>query len=84
MQEQSPDAVRNDVGKKNVDIGIIVPAGFDAALQNGATPNLTVLLPETSNFGGDYVSAAIEAASIAWPAVSSWRRSMYRASQPVR
>ncbi|MGA7670974.1 MAG: ABC transporter permease [Nitrolancea sp.] len=62
VQEPSPDAVRTAVGKKNVDIGIIVPAGFDAAVQGGATPGLTVLLPETSNFGGDYVSAAIEAA----------------------
>ncbi len=61
-QEQSADAVRTAVGKKNVDIGIIIPVGFDSAVKQGATPQLSVLLPETSSYGGDYVSAAIEPA----------------------
>lgn len=62
IQESSPEAVRGEVGKKKVDIGVVVPAGFDAAVARGATPQLSVLVPESSSFGGDYVSAAMESA----------------------
>lgn len=62
VQEPSADAVRTEVGKKNVDIGIVMPEGFDAAVAQGATPQLGVLLPQSSSFGGDYVTAAVESA----------------------
>ena len=62
IQEPSADAVRTTVGKKDVDIGIVLPGGFDAAVAQGMTPQVRVLLPVSSTFGGDYVSAAIESA----------------------
>lgn len=62
IQETSPGAVRTAVGKKNVDIGIVLPAGFDNAVAEGATPQLAVLIPESSTFGGDYVAAAMGSA----------------------
>ena len=62
IQEPSASDVRTVVGKKDVDIGIVLPAGFDDAVTQGASPQVSVLLPESSSFGGDYVSAVIEAA----------------------
>jgi ABC-2 type transport system permease protein len=62
IKEPSPDAVRTEVDEKKVDIGIVVPAGFDTGVTQGSTPQLTVLLPRSSSFGRDYVSAAVESA----------------------
>ncbi len=62
IQEPSADAVRTVVGKKNADIGIVLPAGFDQAVAQGSTPQVSVLLPESSSFSGDYVSAAVGSA----------------------
>lgn len=59
-----PDAaaVRQAVLDKKAGIGLVVPAGFDAAVRAGQAPALTIMLPESSSFGGDYVAAKIEPA----------------------
>ncbi|HUZ02815.1 MAG TPA: ABC transporter permease [Thermomicrobiaceae bacterium] len=59
-----PDAaaVRQAVLDKKADIGLVVPAGFDAAVRAGQTPALTVMLPESASYGGDYVAATLEPA----------------------
>jgi ABC-2 type transport system permease protein len=61
-QKSSPDEVRTAVGKKDVDIGLVLPANFDTEVKQGQTPALSVLLPDSPNYGGDYVAAAIEPA----------------------
>ncbi|HVX31028.1 MAG TPA: ABC transporter permease [Nitrolancea sp.] len=61
-EQPSADAVRTKMADKDADIGIIVPAGFDAQLAQGAEPKLTVLLPEKPTFAGNYVAAAINPA----------------------
>jgi hypothetical protein len=43
-----------------VDIGIVVPAGFDAGVKAGRSPTLLVLLPQSPTFAGDYVAAALD------------------------
>jgi len=61
-QQPSADAVRSTMTDKDADIGIIVPANFDVQIAQGGMPQLTVLLPETSTFAGNYVAAAIDPA----------------------
>ena len=53
-------ALTQQVRDKNVDVGLIVPNGFDAALKGGASPKLTVILPASPSFGGDYVAAMLD------------------------
>jgi ABC-2 type transport system permease protein len=53
-------ALTKQVRDENVDVGLIVPSGFDAALQRGASPSLTVILPASPSFGGDYVAAVLD------------------------
>jgi ABC-2 type transport system permease protein len=48
------------VRDKKVDVGLVIPSGFDAALKSGASPKLTVILPASASFGGDYVAAALD------------------------
>jgi len=53
-------ALTQQVRDKNVDVGLIVPSGFDEALKGGASPKLTVILPASPSFGGDYVAAVLD------------------------
>ena len=53
-------ALTRQVRDKKVDVGLVVPAGFDSALQRGASPKLTVILPASPSFGGDYVAAMLD------------------------
>jgi len=53
-------ALAQQVRDKNVDVGLIVPSGFDEALTGGAPPKLTVILPASPSFGGDYVAAMLD------------------------
>lgn len=53
-------ALTLQVRDKNVDVGLIVPGGFDRALKGGASPKLTVILPASPSFGGDYVAAILD------------------------
>jgi ABC-type transport system involved in multi-copper enzyme maturation permease subunit len=39
---------------------LIVPSGFDRALGDGTSPQLTVILPASPSFGGDYVAAMVD------------------------
>jgi ABC-2 type transport system permease protein len=48
------------VRDKKVDVGLIVSSGFDGALKGGASPKLTVILPASPSFGGDYVAAVLD------------------------
>ena len=58
----SPDDVRARVEAEDADIGLIVPPDFDAAVASGGMPALTVVLPESPTFGGDYVAASVDPA----------------------
>ena len=53
-------ALTRQVRDKNVDVGLIIPDGFDKALTGGASPQLTVILPASPSFGGDYVAAVLD------------------------
>lgn len=53
-------ALTRQVRDKKVDVGLVVPAGFDSALKSGASPKLTVILPASPSFGGDYVAAVLD------------------------
>jgi ABC-2 type transport system permease protein len=48
------------VSEEDADIGIIVPAGFDAAVQSGARPSLEIIRSPEPSIAGDYVLSAIE------------------------
>ena len=53
-------ALTRQVRDKKVDVALIVPSGFDRALKGGASPKLTVILPASPSFGGDYVAAMLD------------------------
>ena len=53
-------ALTQQVRDAKVDVGLIVPTGFDEALKDGASPKLTVILPASPSFGGDYVAAMLD------------------------
>lgn len=53
-------ALTRQVRDKKVDVGLIVPGGFDRALKGGASPKLTVILPALPSSGGDYVAAILD------------------------
>ncbi len=53
-------ALTRQVREENVDVGLVVPSGFDEALKGGSPPTLTVILPATPSFGGDYVAAIVD------------------------
>ena len=48
------------VSEEDADVGIIVPAGFDEAVQSGERPNLTVIRSPEPSIAGDYVLSAID------------------------
>lgn len=52
--------LRRVVAGKDVDVGLVIPAGFDRDVAAGRAPRLTVLLPASPSFGGDYVAASID------------------------
>ncbi len=55
-------ALRRFVGEEEVDVGIIVPPGFDAAIRRGERPALDVIVAPNVAVGGQYVAGAIEPA----------------------
>lgn len=59
---ESAEQVRAQVAKRDADLGLIVPAGFDIAVQSGEQPAIEVVRRGDPTFGGDYVTAAIEPA----------------------
>lgn len=60
---QSAAAARTLVETKKADVGLVVPAGFDAAIAAGSSPTLIVVRPNGSSaFGADYVASALDGA----------------------
>ena len=61
---EAPDeaAVRRLVAEEEADLGLILPAGFDAAVAAGRTPTLGLARPEEASFGSDYVAAVLDEA----------------------
>lgn len=54
--------VRKKLSTNDADLGLIVPAGFDAAIKSGNSPNLTVIQRSTPSVAGDYIAAALQPA----------------------
>jgi hypothetical protein len=61
-QAASRDEVVNELANENADLGLVIPAGFDAAVASGARPALEIIQPPTATFGGDYIASALEPA----------------------
>jgi ABC-2 type transport system permease protein len=55
-------AVRDLVQDGDADLGIVVPAGFDAAIAAGQQPALTVLAPPETTAGTSWLLAALDPA----------------------
>jgi ABC-2 type transport system permease protein len=57
-----PDEQRlqDQVRRKKVDVGLVVPAGFDAAVKAGASPSLTLLVPSSPSVNSDFVAAILD------------------------
>ncbi len=53
-------ALRRQIHDEDIDIGLILPGGFDSDLSEGRSPLLTVVLPPTPSFGADYVAATLD------------------------
>lgn len=53
------DQVRTQVDDEEVDIGLVVPAGFDDAIASGESPQIEVLLPADPSFGANFILAAL-------------------------
>lgn len=62
FHEMTAADVRATMSKNDVDLGLIVPAGFDAAVKSGNSPNLTVVERAKRTVEGDFVAAALEPA----------------------
>ena len=60
--ESKPDqaAVEEAVSNEDADIGLVIPAGFDQAVQQGAQPALTVIRSPKPSVPGDYVLTTLE------------------------
>lgn len=57
-----PETVRRLVADDAVDLGLVLPSGFDAAVANGETPPLEVLTPAAPDFATDFLRAALDQA----------------------
>ncbi|NLE22816.1 MAG: ABC transporter permease [Actinobacteria bacterium] len=74
IQAQAPDSVRltfvdvqdqgeveRQVQREDLDVGLVVPAGFDADVRAGKAPSVLVLVPSApSGSGGDFVAAVVD------------------------
>lgn len=59
----SAAAVRAQVEAKKADAGLVVPAGFDAAVAAGSAPTLVVVRPPgSSTLGAIYIASALDGA----------------------
>lgn len=61
-QLDSADAVRHLVDDGNADLGLIVPAGFDAAVRAGQSPPLAVVRSDSTGFASEFLLSTLEAA----------------------
>ncbi len=55
-----PAQLEQQVQKGKLDVGLVLPAGFDAAVRAGSASALTVLEPSLPRTGGDYVGAVVD------------------------
>lgn len=55
-----PAQLEQQVQKGKLDVGLVLPAGFDAAVRAGRAPALTVFVPSSPGAGGDYVGAVVD------------------------
>ena len=60
--EPDEPAVRRSVANDDVDTGLVVPAGFDAAVQAGQRPSLTLIEPDDMGFDGQLFAQALNPA----------------------
>jgi ABC-type multidrug transport system permease subunit len=59
----SAAAVRTQVETKKADVGLVIPAGFDAAVTAGSAPTLVMVRPTGSAaLGADYIASALDGA----------------------
>ncbi len=56
------DQIRQEAANSEIDLGLILPPDFDAAVTSGLDPPLTAIVPEDRSFGSDYVLAAVDPA----------------------
>lgn len=54
------ETIERQVREEEVDLGLVVPAGFERNLAEGDYPTLTVILPATPSFGADYVASVLD------------------------
>lgn len=52
--------LRQRVRAKKVDIGLVVPPGFDAGVKAGSSPSLELLLPASPSVSPDFVTAIVD------------------------
>ncbi len=62
--EQVADAatVRQRIDDEKADLGLVIPAGFDAAVSAGQSPPLTVVRSDATGFASEYLLSTLEAA----------------------
>jgi len=58
----SADEVRRQVGAESADLGLIIPAGFDAAVRAGAQPEVVVVVAEEAGADVYFVVASLGSA----------------------
>ncbi|MGH2598823.1 MAG: ABC transporter permease, partial [Dehalococcoidia bacterium] len=59
-QGSSAADIQRQVEDDEADVGVVLPAGFDAAVQRGEQPSLTVFVRESPGLGASYVVASLE------------------------
>lgn len=58
----SPQEMREAIESEEADVGLIAPQGFAEAVRSGASPELTVLVPESSGAGASRVISSLDGA----------------------
>jgi len=61
-QVDTADIVKQQVDDGKADLGLVVPAGFDAAVQAGQSPPLMVMRPDTAGVGPQFLLSMLDAA----------------------
>lgn len=61
-QASSPEEVRRLVDDDDADVGVLLPAGFDAAVRRGEQPQISVLLQESPGFNARFVVSSLDEA----------------------
>lgn len=59
-QAGSAAELREQVLDEEVDLGLVIPAGFDEAVEAGESPPLEILLHEEASAGANYVASAVQ------------------------